>query len=122
MIQKIFLLFIICLIIITSFSYTQATSIFDIFAQSDDFVTQGENNSDVDYAPINLASDLLFNLFFSIFLVLAIIIGVIHGIKFMTSSAEEKAEIKEGLFPYAVAIVILFGGFGIWKMTIEFLK
>lgn len=54
-----------------------------------------------------------------IFVVL--ICGVIIGIKYMFSSLEEKANIKENLKPYIIGSVIIIGALGIWQLLVEFL-
>ena len=48
--------------------------------------------------------------------------GGIIGIKLMISSASEKAEAKKLLVPYVVGCVVVFGGFGIWKLVVTILQ
>ncbi|MGN1270927.1 MAG: pilin [Clostridia bacterium] len=50
-----------------------------------------------------------------------LICGVIIGIKYMFSSLEEKASIKENLKPYIIGSVIIIGALGIWQLLVEFL-
>ena len=40
----------------------------------------------------------------------------------MISSAEEKAEVKKMLIPYIVGCIVVFGGFGIWKLVVNILQ
>jgi hypothetical protein len=35
----------------------------------------------------------------------------------MTSSVEEKAQVKEALIPYVAGCVVAFGSFGIWRLV-----
>ena len=49
---------------------------------------------------------------------LAVAVGMFLGIKFMISSAEDKAKVKEALIPYIAGCVVIFGAFIIWKLTI----
>ena len=51
-----------------------------------------------------------------------IAIGVYLGIKFMSSSADDKAKVKEALIPYIVGCIVIFGAFGIWKLLITLLQ
>ena len=54
-------------------------------------------------------------------MVVAVIIGLVIGIKFMVSSVEEKAKIKELLLPYVVGCGVVFGAFGIWSLVVNIL-
>ena len=45
-----------------------------------------------------------------------IIIGVM-GIRIITGSAEDKAEIKEQMVPYLIGCGVMFGAFTIWKIA-----
>ena len=44
---------------------------------------------------------------------------MILGMKFMLSTAEGKAEIKQLLTPYIVGVVIVVGALLIWKLAIN---
>lgn len=50
-----------------------------------------------------------------------VIIGVILGIKYMFSSLEEKANIKESIWPFAIGSIIILGALTIWKFGVELL-
>ena len=41
------------------------------------------------------------------------------GINFMVQSVEDKAKIKESMIPWVIGIIISFGAFGIWQITIN---
>ena len=53
---------------------------------------------------------------------LALMIGMYLGIKFMISSAEDKAKVKEALIPYIAGCVVVFGAFTIWRLVILLLS
>lgn len=55
-----------------------------------------------------------------IFIVL--ICGTILGIKYMFSSMEERASIKESMLPYIIGAVIILGALSIWKILVELLE
>ncbi len=42
-------------------------------------------------------------------IILTVVILMILGIKYMTGSAEEKADYKKSMIPYIVGVVVLFG-------------
>ena len=102
----------------------KAESIMDkIFGDGENFVSLGNpDSSDWSNEQVKNTSDTIYNILFGIAMVLAIIVGMILGIKFITSSVEGKAEIKQSLTSYIVAVVIMFGAFTIWKLTIELLN
>lgn len=49
-----------------------------------------------------------------------VIMLIIMGIKYMISSIDEKANIKEKLIPYVIGAVIMFGGTGILTIIANF--
>lgn len=102
---------------------TQAVNLDGIMSGADDFINKGTNGTNViDQYQLEETSDLIYNILLGISMVLAVIVGMILGIKYMMSSTEEKAEIKETLIPYVVACVITFGAFTIWKIVINIIQ
>ena len=61
----------------------------------------------------------IWGLLFPLGIAVTVIVGGVLGIKFMLASAEDKAKVKESLVPYVVGCVVIYGAFGIWKLTIE---
>ncbi len=55
-------------------------------------------------------------------IILSVIILVVLGIKYMLGSAEEKAEYKKTLLPYAIGAVLIFGASTIANIAYNFLK
>ncbi len=51
-----------------------------------------------------------------------VIFLIILGIKYMTSSTNDKATIKERLIPYVIGAVIMFGGSAILGMVAKFAR
>ena len=51
--------------------------------------------------------------------IIAIVIGIIIGIQFITTGVEGQAKIKEKLLPYIIGCVVIFGGFGIWRVVLN---
>ena len=49
------------------------------------------------------------------------IAGGILGIKYMFSTVEEKASIKQSIWPYIIGSVIILGALTIWKFSVEIL-
>lgn len=83
------------------------------------FINSANEDMQVDQAKLKSASDSIYNIVTSIGMVASVIVGIILGMKFMMESAEDKAKVKEGLMPYIVGCVVVFGAFGIWKIVIN---
>ena len=90
----------------------------EIISGADDFLNSGGKVTHFKVETMQGVTDLLYNIFLGIGMVIAVIVGIILGIKFMISSSQEKAEIKEALIAYTLGCVIVFGAFGIWKIAI----
>jgi len=67
-------------------------------------------------------SDLLVNTLIVVGIIVVSIVGLILGIKFMIGSVEQKAQIKESIFPFIIGCVVIFGAFGIWKIVLTILN
>lgn len=113
------------LIIMTSF--VLSSNIFavdDIFSKADDWIATGKANAGrtLDTSELTDTSNLIYNIFFAIGIAVAVIVGAILGIQFMTAGVDKKVEVKKALVPYIVSCIIIFGSFGIWKLTVQVLK
>lgn len=75
-------------------------------------------NGMINTTGLNNFSDTLYNTLLLIGMVIAVIIGTIIGIKFMVSSVEEKAKLKEILIVYVIGCIVLVGAFSIWKIIV----
>lgn len=83
---------------------------------ADEFLKSGEEK--VYDSEMQKASGSLVNMFMAAGTVIAIVYIGILGIKYMSGSVEEKAEIKETLIPFIVGCVVVFAAFTIWKIAI----
>lgn len=99
----------------------ETKSIDSIIKDGDNFLNAGKGEPIDENSLINFSGS-IYNLLLSIGTILAVIVGSILGIKFMTSTIDEKAKIKQMLVPYVVGCAVLFGAFGIWKIVINLLK
>lgn len=93
----------------------------DAINDADDFLTKGGNNK-IDTGGLQNFSGILYNILLQIGVVIAVIAGLIIGIRFMMGGVEEKADIKQILIPYIAGCVVVFGGFGIWKLVVTLLQ
>lgn len=90
----------------------------EIISEAEGFLQQGANNGVIDGTHLKNASSTLYNLLLSIGIFLAVAIGMYLGVKFMTSSVEGKAKVKEALIPYIAGCVVIFSAFIIWRIVI----
>lgn len=116
--KKLKILFI-SLIIITLSSINVVYAGTSIIGEGKNWISQGkteQNRFDIDRTKFNDLVGILWE--FGLFAVL--VVGVVVGIKFMISSAEEKASIKTSMMPYLIGSGIILGALTIWKIVVEF--
>lgn len=126
MIKKIFLLFIIILLLLSStfLCEVQALSIGNIINSAENFVEGGKENADdaMNMPNLDRISNIIYNTLLIIGICAAVIIATILGIQFITGSVEQKVKVKESLVPFLVGCIVIFSAFGIWKLVIELLR
>ena len=102
------------------------TSLRDIIGGAKDFLSQGVqgNSKDpgMDNTSMKNASELVYNIFLILGMAVAVIVGMIMGIKFITGSIDEKADVKNSLIPYVAGCVVVFGAFAIWKFVLNIMQ
>lgn len=100
-----------------------SSSIDDMINDAKSFISQGKIKyaNDGDKSLKNV-SNTVYNILLVVGTSIAVIMGAILGIKLMASGVEEKAEVKKLLIPYVVGCIVIFGGFGIWKLAVTILQ
>lgn len=125
MLNKI-LIIILTILSILVFSNTNvyASSLTESVEGAQGFINAGVEDTSPAISDENLQnmSDMLYNALLVIATIIAIIVGLFIGIKFMTGSVAEKAEVKKTLIPYIAGCVVIFGAFGIWKIVVNILS
>lgn len=93
----------------------------DIISGANGFVNAGESEAQgsINQSKLVETSNSLYNILLAIAMIVAVAVGVTLGIKFMISSVEEQAKIKELLIPYVVSCIVIFGAMGIWKLAVN---
>jgi len=97
----------------------------DIFSAGDNFLKDGKDSGGselINGGNVKSEFNKLYNILFLLGVVLTVIIGAILGIKFMFGSVEDKAKVKETLFPYIAGCIVIFGAFGIWRLLVTLLS
>ncbi|MBO5413439.1 MAG: hypothetical protein J6A29_03970 [Clostridia bacterium] len=120
----VFVLLLVITVLLSLYNITYAVGLDGIMDGADNFMDAGKNsgNTGLTWAGITNASDLIYNTLLSIGVVVAVVVAAYLGIKFITSSVEEQAKVKESLIPFVVGCVVIFGAFGIWKLVTNLLE
>lgn len=92
----------------------------DMVSDAESFADKGALK--YDQTALQNFSKTFYNIMLTAGIFVAVIVGAILGIKFMTSSVGERAEVKKLLVPYVVGCVVVFGGFGIWNLVVTLLE
>lgn len=115
------LIFISLLTLTASTTVVEASFWSDMFGQANGFIQEGKNGAESE---VGTSDDqtaevitILFNTLMSLGSIIAVGIGGALGIKFMTSSAEDKAKVKESMIPYVIGCAVIFGALAIWKIS-----
>lgn len=102
-------------------NYSNAdTSLDSTISQGDSFISTGKNQKDIATINGNKFSSVVktvYNILLIIGVSVSVIIIGIMGIKIITGSVEDKAEIKEQMVPYLIGCGVMFGAFTIWKIV-----
>lgn len=97
----------------------QAEGISDIISGGDSFLKAGQNeNVVIDQGKLKNTSTSIYNILLILGMCIAVIYSTILGIKFMTGSVEEKAQVKDSLMPFVVGCIVVFGAFAFWKIFV----
>ena len=116
------LIIIICIIFILSIPrYSQALSFDELWNSGIDFLNASQNSESVvpQESQMQGISQTVSNILLTIAIGVTLISGALMGINIIIQSAEEKAKIKESMVPWMIGIIIAFGAYGIWKITMQ---
>ncbi len=122
--KKILAICIIFLMFFCGYSYNCSNAaditIDNTISQADSFIKNGKKQKKIDTIDGDKFSNTVKKAY-NVLLILAVAISVIiigiMGIKIITGSVEDKAEIKEKMIPFIIGCGAAFGGFAIWKIA-----
>ncbi len=78
--------------------------------------------SPINQSATKNASNIIANTLLIVGVVVAAIVSVALGIKFMTGSVSEKAQVKQVAIPFVAGCIIVFGGYIIWRVVVTLLS
>ena len=122
--KKIYLVLILMISMISFTNFAYASSEKTITEMGNEWIQQGEKPGSTFNLDWNTTESGLLEipgLLTGIGIFIAIAVGIILGIKFVTSSAEGKAEIKNLITPYIIGVIIVVGALTIWQIAIQIL-
>lgn len=112
------ILLFITLICLITYSNVYATGLDNVLGSADDFISTGQQGTvPINGGALSETSSIIYNTLLGIGMLIAIVVGIFIGIKFMVSTIDEKAKIKETLVAYVLGCIVVFGAFGIWKIV-----
>lgn len=124
--KKLFKIALILLMIFSVYSFfpysnvEAAGTLDDIIQNGDNFLNAADDSTNtVQESDLQELSNFISGVLLSVAIGVTLISGVVLGIKFVTQSIEDKAKIKEAMVPWVIGIIISFGAFTIWEITIN---
>ena len=98
---------------------TKVYALDSIISDGKSFLSDAEKPEGVNEVSLQDASGFLYNILLSVGVIIAVIVATVLGIQFMMSGAEGQAKVKEMIIPFVIGCVVVFGGFGIWKIALS---
>lgn len=123
--KKVGIIAILCLLLIIllpKYVNADGLTLTDIKSGGDSFVGASSNVSLFNEQAEKDGVNQMYYIILGIGIILSISIGIILGIQFMTTGVEGKAKVKEKLIAYAIGVVVVFGAFGIWRLTVNVIQ
>lgn len=110
----------ILLVLITLFSINSKVFAWsEIIDDGKSFIDKADKGQTlIDEQGLKDVSGFLYNVLLAAGVVIAVIVATVLGVQFMMGGAEGQAKVKEMLLPFVVGCIIVFGGFGFWKIAI----
>lgn len=122
---KITLIMLISIILIFNnpiYSNAEGITLDSVISSGDSFlnINNRDNATPVitpDETKLQAISNTVSNVLLTIALGVTLISAVMMGINFTIQSVEDKAKIKESMVPWIIGIIVSFGAYGIWRIT-----
>ena len=118
------ILIILFIINITNTLAVNAVYLDETIQDANNFINDGRNGKkeaekySTDDTKLQEITDQVYNTLLALGIVLSVIIGGVLGIQLLWGSIEQQVKAKEMLMPYVAGCGVVFGAFGIWKLSI----
>ena len=93
-----------------------------IIQKGKNFISSGNSEQKINQSQVENDLLPLARILMGIAILVLLIVGAILGVKYMISGADEKANIKEKLIWYVVALVLIFGAVGIYNIVAKIMN
>ena len=98
---------------------TQTSLFGNIKQAADDFLKTGKSNQKIDAATAKSKLLPIASMLVGIATVVFLITGGILGIQYMLKGADERAQLKQKLIWFVIAIVVVYGSAGIFNIAVN---
>ncbi len=119
----IYLILRIALIILTVFLFfSNICSVYgigDIISQGDSFTAQGKASAGANTTSMVDVVKPIGNVLWAIGFAVAVGVGMVLGLRYMSSNDQNKAQVKQRLIWYLVAVALIFGASGITQTVLK---
>ena len=113
---------IVLIVIILMLLFSINTKVFawtEVIEDGKSFIDQADTDkADIAVTGLKELSGYLYNILLAAGVIIAVVVATVLGIQFMIGGAEGQAKVKEMLIPFVVGCIVVFGGFGFWKLAV----
>lgn len=110
----------ILIVLITLFSINSKVFAWsEIIDDGKSFIDKADKTkTPIDEQGLKNVSGYLYNILLAAGVIISVIVATVLGVQFMLGGAEGQAKVKEMILPFVVGCIVVFGGFGFWKIAI----
>lgn len=114
------IIFILAILLILFSIHTKVLAWDSIVQDGKSFLEQGSTETTIaGEHELQGLSSYLYNILLVAGIVIAVVVATVLGVQFMMGGAEGQAKVKEMLVPFIAGCIIVFAGFGFWKIAIQ---
>lgn len=98
---------------------TQVSSFSEMKGAADDFINAGKNDQKINAQTAKEKILPIANMLVGIATVVFLIVGGILGLQYMLNGANERAQLKQKLIWFVIAVVVVYGATGIFNIAVN---
>ena len=121
---KIFLITLTLIIIAMPFamqttSYADSLDFNSMKSNADSFISTGKSNQKITTGDVKKEVLSIANILVGVASIVFVVVGSILGVQYMMGTPDKKAELKQKLIWFVVAIVLVYGAVGIYNIIVK---